>query len=123
MPAPRMSPTTRSNSIGADSVVEVLFSAITFGGTFLGIVGLTLAEGSRRLKGNGGQAAAILTASFGIGQVLGPMIAGILADIQEGFTMPLIFAAFSIALGAICLCLDRHFETHKSIPNREQGVC
>ena len=98
-------------SIWADSLVEVLFAAVAFGGTFLGIVAMTLAEGNRRMKADGRRAAAILTASFGIGQMLGPVLAGMLADIQEGFALPLMLAAACIVLGGMFTILDRRFQT------------
>lgn len=96
-------------SIYADTMVEVFFAAIAFGGTFLGIVALTLAEGTRRTGGKG-KAAAILTACFGIGQVLGPIIAGVLADSKAGFTLPLFIAATSVGLGAVCTFFDGEFK-------------
>ena len=96
-------------SIWADTVIEVLFVAVSFGGTFLGIVALTLAEGSRRRPGDGRRAAAFLTACFGIGQVLGPIIAGMLADRQDGFAIPLALAAACVTAGAICILADRRF--------------
>ena len=94
-------------SVWADSIVEVVFVSITFGGTFLGIVAMTLAEGNQRMRGEGGRAAAFLTASFGVGQVLGPVLAGMLADLQQGFALPLMLAAACVALGGIFIALDR----------------
>ncbi len=96
-------------SAGAESVGEVLFSAVTFGGTFMGIVAVTLAEGNRRMPADGGLAAAFLTACFSVGQILGPVVAGTLADIQAGFTVPLLLAAASVVLGGVLLVLDRNF--------------
>ena len=97
-------------SIYADSFAEVMFAAVTFGGTFLGIVAMTLAEGSQRMQGDGRRAAAILTASFSIGQMLGPVLAGWLADLQEGFTLPLLLAGISVVLGGLFVVLDRRFQ-------------
>ncbi|NOQ40920.1 MAG: YbfB/YjiJ family MFS transporter [Desulfuromusa sp.] len=96
-------------SIYADTVVAVFFAAVAFGGTFLGIVALTLAEGTRRTGGKG-KTAAILTACFGIGQVLGPIVAGVLADSKAGFTFPLFIAAISVGLGAVCTAFDIEFK-------------
>ncbi len=97
----------------ADSIPEVMFAAVSFGGTFLGIVALTLAEGNLRLGNDGRRAAAFLTASFGVGQVLGPVIAGMLADIQEGFAMPLLLAAVCVAIGGVFIALDRRYQPPK----------
>lgn len=100
-------------SIRADSISEVVFAAIFFGGTFLGIVAMTLAEGNQRMRGEGGRAAAFLTASFGVGQVLGPIIAGVLADLKHGFALPLILASVCVVLGAIFIFLDREYQFAK----------
>ncbi|MDT8440784.1 MAG: YbfB/YjiJ family MFS transporter [Desulfuromonadales bacterium] len=96
-------------SIRAGTVIEVLFAAVSFGGTFLGIVAMTLAEGRQRMELEGRRAAAFLTASFSIGQMLGPVLAGVLADLHHGFTLPLLFAAGSVMLGASLTLLDRNF--------------
>ena len=96
-------------SIGAQSILAVLFSAVSFGGTFLGIVALTLTEGNLRMPGDGRRAAAVLTASFGVGQVLGPICAGVLADLRQGFTVPLLLASLCVALAGLCVLLDRRF--------------
>ncbi|WP_394708548.1 YbfB/YjiJ family MFS transporter [uncultured Desulfuromusa sp.] len=96
-------------SMYADTVIEITFTAITFGGTFLGIVALTLAEGSFRMKHDGRKSAAILTASFGVGQILGPILAGFLADLQESFALPLILASTCIMIGWIFTLIDRNF--------------
>ncbi len=96
-------------SIGAESIIAVLFAAVSFGGTFLGVVALTLTEGNLRLPGDGRRAAAVLTASFGVGQTLGPVFAGVLADIQEGFAVPLMLASGCVVLAGLCVVLDRQF--------------
>lgn len=98
----------------ATSVGAVLFAAVSFGGTFLGIVALTLAEGTRRMGREGRRAAAFLTASFSIGQMLGPVIAGVLADRQVGFALPLLLAAASVMLGALFVAADRRYQCLKS---------
>jgi MFS family permease len=100
-------------SMHADTIVEVMFAAATFGGTFMGIVALTLAEGNYRMKYDGKRAAAILTASFGVGQILGPILAGFLADLQEGFALPLLLASICVMIGWVFTALDRHFVSQK----------
>jgi MFS family permease len=96
-------------SIGANSVGAVLFAAITFGGTFLGIVAMTLAEGSRRAPHDSRRATAILTVCFSLGQMLGPVLAGILADMRAGFTLPLLLATACIVCGSLFIAFDRNF--------------
>ncbi|MBW2510477.1 MAG: YbfB/YjiJ family MFS transporter [Deltaproteobacteria bacterium] len=98
-------------SVWAESMTTVLFVAVSFGGTFLGIVALTLTEGNLRMPGDGRRAAAFLTASFGVGQVLGPVLAGTLADTQEGFAVPLVLATVCVAIAGLCVLLDRQFQS------------
>jgi MFS family permease len=96
-------------SVQAETTAEVLFAAVTFGGTFLGIVAVTLAEGKLRMGREGGLSVAFLTASFSVGQMIGPVIAGRLADWQDGFALPLLLAAISVILGGVLIALDRNF--------------
>lgn len=100
-------------SMHADSIVEVMFAAISFGGTFLGIVAMTLTEGNLRMRDDGRRAAAFLTVSFGVGQMLGPVFAGLLADFQQGFSTPLLLAAACVVLGGVFIALDRHYISWK----------
>lgn len=105
-------------SMHAESVIEVMFAAITFGGTFMGIVALTLAEGNVRMAHDGKRAAAILTASFSVGQILGPILAGFLADMKDGFTLPLLIASICVMIGWLFTALDRYFISQK----RQKGA-
>lgn len=93
-------------SIHADTIPQVLFAAVSFGATFLGIVALTLAEGNRRWPGDTRRAAAILTTAFSLGQMFGPAIAGILADHEAGFSLPLLLAVCCVVGGALILLVD-----------------
>jgi MFS family permease len=96
-------------SIDADTIGAVLFSAIAFGGTFLGIVALTLAEGNRRAPHDSRRATAILTVCFSLGQILGPVLAGILADMRAGFALPLLLATACIAIGTLFIIFDHRY--------------
>jgi len=96
-------------SIRAQSAVVAGLAAVSFGGTFLGIVGLVMAEGNRRTGKDGRRAAAILTAFFGAGQVIGPPLAGRLADSHGGFALPLLLAALAVAVGGILIAVDGRF--------------
>jgi len=98
-------------SINATTVLAVLFAAVSFGGTFLGIVVLTLAEGNRRCPADSRRAAALLTTGFSLGQIFGPAIAGILADLQSGFSLPLLLAAGCVITGGLFILFDRTYTT------------
>jgi len=95
-------------SIRAGTPVTAGLAAVCFGGTFLGIVTLVMSEGNRRAGENGRRVAAILTACFSIGQVIGPTLAGLVAD-RGGFAIPLLLAALSVCSGGILIATDRRF--------------
>lgn len=101
-------------SLHADSAIKVVFSASSFGGTFLGITAMILTEGTLRVPDDREWAAAVLTGSFGIGQMLGPVIAGWLADLHNGFAIPLLLAALFVALGGLFIAIDPRYQTQKS---------
>ena len=102
-------------SIGGGSIFRAGLAAIIFGGTFLGIVALVMAEGVRRSGTEGRRAAAILTVCFGAGQVIGPPLAGLLAD-QGGFTLPLLMAASGVVIGCILVVTDTQHQ-NRATPN------
>lgn len=96
-------------SIVADAPLSAGLAAVIFGGTFLGIVALAMSEGGRRSGTEGRRAAAILTACFGAGQVIGPPLAGLLADQRGGFALPLLLAGIVVAFGGVLVATDRNF--------------
>lgn len=95
----------------ATHAFSTALAAVIFGGTFLGIVALTMAEGGRRAGTQGRRAAAILTVCFGAGQVVGPPLAGLLADQQGDFMLPLLLAGSVVALGGVLVATDGNFTT------------
>lgn len=107
----------------ATSVAWVLFAAASFGGTFLGIVALVLSEGKSRMGVQAGQAAAFLTAMFSLGQMIGPVIAGWLADVQHDFTLALLLAALTVFSGAALLLADPHFVVSQKQKGEHNAVC
>jgi len=96
-------------SITAATPLKAGLAATIFGGTFLGIVALSMAEAGRRCTLEGRRAAAVMTVCFSVGQVVGPSLAGFLADKQGGFGLPLLLAAIVVASGAILTATDRHY--------------
>jgi MFS family permease len=79
-------------------------SALLFGGTFVGIAALTLTY-AREVTGahRAGLAIGLLTAAFGAGQVLGPLVAAHLADDAGNFEPALIAASAMVALGGLLM--------------------
>ena len=77
-------------------------SAALFGGTFMGITSLTLTHARQVLGTRGtGLAIGLLTAAFGVGQALGPLVAARLADDAGNFGAALVAASAAVALGAL----------------------
>jgi predicted MFS family arabinose efflux permease len=80
----------------------IAVSALLFGGTFMGVTALTIGE-ARRLAPPvfAAQAIGALTAAFGLGQVLGPLLATRVAGDTGDFRPALFDAAGAVGLGAI----------------------
>lgn len=88
----------------------VLLAAILFGGTFLGIAALTLTFAGRLAPESSAGVIGVLTAAFGVGQVAGPALGGIVAARAGGFTPVLIAAAALVAVGAALVATLRAFD-------------
>lgn len=89
----------------APSVWGAVSAGAFFGGTFLGIAALSLVLGRTIAPERSDRVIATLTAAFGVGQMLGPAIAGILADHTQSFIVPLFCAAGVVVLGALFLVI------------------
>jgi len=79
-------------------------SAVLFGGTFTGITAMTLpyARGLAGASGSG-RAIGLLTAVYGVGQVLGPLVAAYLTGESGGFGFALLAASGAVAVGGLLM--------------------
>lgn len=83
----------------ADSYSDVVIGAACLGGTFMAITALGLVA-ARRIAGDfQDQAVAWMTASFAFGQLLGPGIAGRMAEASGSFWAPSALAASLLLIG------------------------
>lgn len=82
-----------------------LASAVIFGGTFLGITALTLALAGRLAPHRTARLIGMLTAIYGLGQVIGPVFAGFVAARSGGFGPALVAAAAIILLGGALMAV------------------
>jgi predicted MFS family arabinose efflux permease len=82
------------------SAVGIFLAAVLVGGTFMGLTSLGLMRARELARNDAGQAMAAVTGAFGIGQIVGPLLAGILSDALGGFTAPSILAAGALVLAA-----------------------
>lgn len=86
----------------SDSPPAAALSAVLFGGTFIGITSLTMTETRRRVPGHVvARAIALLTAVFGLGQVLGPLLAARLAGEEGDFKRALGVASIAVLAGGV----------------------
>lgn len=87
----------------SSSRVAIAVGALLFGGTFMGIATVTLAAGRVLAPGRGERAIGMLTVVYGVGQVLGPVLAGLMSE-RLGDPRPAALAASTaVALGAVVL--------------------
>lgn len=87
-------------SVLVASAAGILLSAVLLGGTFMGITALGLIYGQQLSGGDPRRVLAAMTAAFGLGQVIGPVFAGIGYRVGESFLMPSLVAAATLFLAA-----------------------
>ncbi|HXK54204.1 MAG TPA: YbfB/YjiJ family MFS transporter [Hyphomicrobiales bacterium] len=97
--------------------VFAFLAAIMFGGTFLGIVGMSLAVGTQMVPQAEAkaQALAVLTIAFGAGQIIGPVFGGETAIAYGGYQGALLLAGAVCAGGLVFTVLSQ-------IAYRRQGI-
>ena len=89
--------------VAAPNAFGVIVAAATLGGTFLGVVALTTALGRALQPHQSHIAIGRLTAGFGVGQILGPAIAGILIADFGSYTPALVVASSVLSLSALLM--------------------
>ena len=83
------------------TISGICFSALLLGGTFMGLTALGFMA-ARALSGaNSHQAFGHMTASFGIGQMTGPTLAGVLAQYTGSFRAASLIAAAALITAAV----------------------
>ncbi|MFZ1389168.1 MAG: YbfB/YjiJ family MFS transporter [Thiolinea sp.] len=83
----------------SDSIAAALLGALLFGSTFMGIVSMVLVYGGRLGGSKPTQLMGILTACFGVAQIIGPAFAGWMAEQQGNFNLSLILGCLFTLLG------------------------
>jgi predicted MFS family arabinose efflux permease len=77
-----------------------ILAAILLGGTFVGITVLGLVGARRLAVGAASRIIGLMTASFGLGQIIGPIFAGWVHDLTGTFLLPSVAAAAALVLAA-----------------------
>lgn len=80
-----------------------LIAAILFGGTFIGISALTLTLADQLAPRNSARIIGLLTAAFGLGQIAGPTLAGLLAGRSNSFAPALAAATAMVILAGMLM--------------------
>lgn len=78
----------------------LLFAAVAFGATFMGVVSLGVMAARNMAVGDPRRAIAVMTAAFSIGQIIGPGFAGYIADRSGAFLWPVLTASAALLIAA-----------------------
>ncbi len=89
------------------SELGVCLAAILVGGTFMGLTALGLIRARALASGDPRRALALMTAAFGLGQIIGPGFAGALSDRLGGFAAPSVVAATALLIAAALVSESR----------------
>lgn len=86
----------------APNIIGYLASALIVGATFMGTVTIVMPAAKRISHTIKFNLFAILTASYGIGQIIGPLLAGYLYAQHQSFASSLVSAAIGLVLATAC---------------------
>lgn len=87
-------------SVYSSTASGIILSAVFLGGTFMGITAIGLIEARRLSGGDPRPVLALMTASFGLGQIIGPIFAGVTFDRTGSFAVPSMAAALALTIAA-----------------------
>ena len=78
----------------------VALSAVLLGGTFVGITATGLVNARELSRADPRRNLALMTAIFGVGQMIGPAFAGLVYDLTGDFRLPTLAAAGALVMAA-----------------------
>jgi predicted MFS family arabinose efflux permease len=87
--------------------VGPILGGILLGLTFIVITASGFQAGRALLPQSPRRVMAVMTAAFGIGQIIGPLVGGYLANVTGNFTTATLAAAASLVIGAVFAFLSR----------------
>src|SRR5215475_5210570 len=79
----------------------VVIAALFLGGTFMGLTALGLIAAREAGEGDPRGRIALMTAAFGLGQIVGPAVAGFAYDATGSLVMPSLAAAVALVIAAL----------------------
>lgn len=83
----------------------VIVAALFLGGTFMGLTALGLIAARDDAAGDPRSRIALMTAAFSLGQILGPVLAGIMHDALGSYAVPSLAAAAALLVAALLAVL------------------
>lgn len=87
-------------SVLTDSTVLIVLAAMMLGGTFIAVTALGLVHARSLSRGDPRSSLALMTAAFGLGQMVGPTVAGLGFDATGSFLLPSMLAAAALVIAA-----------------------
>lgn len=102
----------------AENTVTFYISAMLFGGTFMGITTVATTLARQIVPVNSHKILGLLTAGYALGQMVGPSIAGVIANFTNSYQLALVGAAIVVFAGAVSLVNGLKYE--KAV---EQTLC
>lgn len=84
----------------AENALAVIAGAALLGGTFMGLTAVGLIHARRLSGGNPRRSLALMTAAFGLGQMIGPAFAGYAYRLGDSFLAPSLTAAAALVIAA-----------------------
>jgi predicted MFS family arabinose efflux permease len=96
------------------NLFSIVLSSILFGATFIGIVNLTLSFGKSLSQKDSTLIVGILTAGYGLGQIIGPIVAGYLAEKSGNFSSSLWVSGGFLLFSLIFMVIEERGSLSKS---------
>ena len=87
-------------SVASQEPVAIVFAGIFLGGTFMAITAIGLGIARRLTQMAPQRAQAIMTSAFGLGQIVGPALAGHMRQASGSFLAPSLIAAAALVVAA-----------------------
>ena len=87
-------------SVLGGGIWSILLAAGLLGGTFVGLTAIGLIEARHLSAGDARRSIALMTAAWGLGQMVGPTLAGVLYDSLGSYLVPSLLATAALAVAA-----------------------
>ncbi|MCK1987118.1 YbfB/YjiJ family MFS transporter [Lysinibacillus fusiformis] len=97
----------------ATNTITLYISAFIFGATFMGITTIVTTLARHIVPVNSHQILGYLTAGYALGQMVGPTVAGVLANATNSYQYSLVGAATVVIIGALSLLGGVKYEKSK----------